>query len=93
MKKRFSFDNVSIPNEKRCKQKNRVVLDDAGRLAYVISQDYAHKHIKYDSEKEKGKIIFKSDVAPGNIREKYLYKNVKGLYKRGEANPVKVFMA
>ena len=33
------------------------------------------------------------EVAPDNIRQKYLYKNVKGLYKRGEANPVKVFMA
>ena len=70
MKKRFSFDNVSIPNEKRCKQKNRVVLDDAGRLAYVISQDYAHKHIKYDSEKRKRKNHIQKRCGPRQYKGK-----------------------
>ena len=33
------------------------------------------------------------EVAPNNIKEKYLYKNDKGLYKRRETNPVKIFKA
>ena len=47
--------------------------------------------IEYDPEKEKGRIIFKGVIASEEIRQKYIGKNVKGLYKRGEANPVKVF--
>ena len=60
---------------------------------WVPASEERRKTVEYDAEIEKGRIIFKGEVAPDNIRQKYLYKNVKGLYKRGEANPVKVFMA
>lgn len=50
------------------------------------------KTILYDAEVEKGRIGFSGEVASGDIRSKYLGKSVAGLYKRGEANPVKVFL-
>ena len=60
---------------------------------WVPASEDRRKTIEYDAEIEKGRIIFKGEVATDNIRQKYLHKNVKGLYKHGEANPVKVFMA
>ena len=50
------------------------------------------KTILYDAEVEKGRIGFSGKVASGDIRSKYVGKSVAGLYKRGEANPVKVFL-
>ena len=49
--------------------------------------------IKYDPEKEKGRIVFKGKVASDEIRNRYLGKNVKGLYKKGDMNPARVFKA
>ena len=49
--------------------------------------------IEYDPEKEKGRIIFRGKKAPEEIRRKYIGKNVKDLYKRGDACPARVFMA
>ena len=60
---------------------------------WVPASEERRKTIEYDPEKEKGRIIFKGEVASDQVRNKYLGKNVKGLYKKGEANPVKVFKA
>ena len=49
--------------------------------------------IPYDAEKEKGRIGFSGQVASDDIRSKYIGKSVAGLYKRGEAAPVKVFLS
>lgn len=38
-----------------------------------------------------GRIEFTGEVAPEEIREKYIGKSVAHLYKYGEANPVKSF--
>ena len=43
----------------------------------------AAKTIEYDPEIEKGRIIFKGEVASDKIRNKYLGKHVKG-YTKGE---------
>ena len=60
---------------------------------WLPASEERRKTIEYDPEIEKGRIIFKGEVAADIIRNKYLGKNVKRLYKMGEANPVKVFMA
>ena len=38
-----------------------------------------------------GRAEFVGKVAPDEVREKYIGRSVTKLYKRGEANPVKVF--
>lgn len=50
------------------------------------------KTILYDAEVEKGRIGFSGKLASDDIRSKYIGKSVADLYKRGEANPVKVFL-
>ena len=47
--------------------------------------------LPFDPEVERGRIIFKGEVAKEEIREKYMGKNVSRLFKRGEASPVKTF--
>ena len=88
---------VSIPYASQADYALSVVFGEVIEVykifEWVPASEERRKTIEYDAEIEKGRIIFKGEVAPDNIRQKYLYKNVKGLYKRGEANPVKVFMA
>ena len=88
---------VSIPYASQADYALSVVFGEVKEVykifEWVPASEERRKTIEYDAEIEKGRIIFKGEVAPDNIRQKYLYKNVKGLYKRGEANPVKVFMA
>lgn len=43
-------------------------------------------------EPENGRIEFTGAVASETIRKKYIGKSVKGLFKPGEADPVKVFL-
>ena len=45
--------------------------------------------VPFDPEVERGRIIFKGEVAEEKVREKYIGKNVSKLFKRGEASPVK----
>lgn len=40
----------------------------------------------------KGRIEFVGEIAPNNIRNRYIGKSVANLYKNGEADPVKVFL-
>ncbi len=40
----------------------------------------------------KGRIGFEGKVAPAEIRDKYVGKSIAHLYKRGDANPVRVFL-
>ena len=88
---------VSIPYASQADYALTVVFGEVKEVykifEWVPAFEERRKTIEYDAEKEKGRIIFKGEVAPDIIRKKYLYKSVKGLYKRGEANPVKVFMA
>ena len=88
---------ISIPYASQADYALSVVFGEVKEVykifEWVPASEEKRKTIEYDAEIEKGRIIFKGEVAPDNIRQKYLYKNVKGLYKRGEANPVKVFMA
>ncbi len=46
---------------------------------------------EYDSACHSNRIAFYGEVAPSNIRNKYIGKSVSNLYKYGEASPVKVF--
>ena len=45
--------------------------------------------VPFDPEVERGRIIFKGEVADEKVRGKYIGKNVSKLFKRGEASPVK----
>lgn len=49
--------------------------------------------IPFNPNVDKKKIIFKGELAPQFIRDKYIGKDVKSLFKRGEAQPVKVVTA
>ena len=88
---------ISIPYASQADYALSVVFGEVKEVykifEWVPASEEKRKTIEYDAEIEKGRIIFKGEVAPDNIRQKYLHKNVKGLFKRGEANPVKVFMA
>ena len=46
----------------------------------------------YNPETENNRIGFAGEIAPDDIRQKYVGKSVKGLFKRGDANPVRVFL-
>lgn len=46
----------------------------------------------FTEEECHNRIEFVGELAPDNIREKYIGKSVANLYKQGEADPVKVFL-
>jgi len=48
--------------------------------------------IPYDAVIENGRIGFSGAVADEEIRNRYIGKSVANLFKRGDANPVKVFL-
>ena len=48
--------------------------------------------IPYRESIDAGRIIFRGKVADEKVREKYLNYSVAGLFKRGEASPVKVII-
>ena len=60
--------------------------------SWMEASELNRETIPYDAEKEKGRIGFSGQVAPDDIRSKYIGKSVAGLYKRGEADPVKIFL-
>ncbi len=57
---------------------------------WVPADELNRETIPFDAELEKGRIGFIGTVADENIRNKYIGKSVAGLYKRGEADPVKI---
>lgn len=58
--------------------------------AWVPDNQLNRKTIPYDEVKGKDRIGFFGKVAEETIRKKYLNKSVAKLYKRGEANSVKI---
>ena len=46
----------------------------------------------YDPVKYSGRIAFVGELAPNEIRNYYIGRNVSDLYKNGEADPVKLFL-
>ena len=60
--------------------------------SWMPASELNRETIPFDAELEKGRIGFSGQVAPDEIRNKYIGKSVADLYKRGEADPVKVFM-
>ncbi len=59
---------------------------------WVPANQLNRKTIPYDEVKGKNRIGFFGKVAEETIRKKYLNKSVAKLYKRGEANPVKIVL-
>ncbi len=47
---------------------------------------------EYNPFRYANRIAFFGEVAPSSIREKYINKSVKLLFKPGEASPVKLFL-
>lgn len=67
------------------------------REVYKVNQWYKAgttpmKSRTFTEEECKNRIEFVGELAPDNIREKYIGKSVANLYKQGEADPVKVFL-
>ena len=60
-------------------------------LTWYSALEEIRDTLPFDPEVERGRIIFKGEVAKEEIREKYMGKNVSRLFKRGEASPVKTF--
>ena len=60
-------------------------------FAWYSSFDEIRKTVPFDPNIERGRIIFKGEVAEEQIRKKYIGRNVSTLFKRGEASPVKTF--
>ena len=83
---------IQLPNGKVYKLRCEVV--EVYRIfEWLQASEDKRETIEFDAAKEKGRIIFKGEVAAEEIRKKYIGKDVRQLYKRGEANPVKVFLA
>lgn len=59
---------------------------------WMPSEELNRETIEYHEEDDAGRIGFSGDVAPNDIRNKYIGKSVADLYKKGEADPVKVFL-
>ena len=57
--------------------------------AWYSAQEEIRDTVPFDPEVERGRIIFKGEVAEEKVREKYIGKNISKLFKRGEASPVK----
>ena len=88
---------VSIPYASRADYALAVAYGEVVEVYRIFewlqASEDKRETIEFDAAKEKGRIIFKGEVAAEEIRKKYIGKDVRKLYKRGEANPVKVFLA
>lgn len=73
------------------------VADGIVREVYQVNewlpaQNLNRETIPYDSKVEKGRIGFSGTIANDKIRHRYIGKCTEKLFKRGEANPVKLFL-
>ena len=59
---------------------------------WLPAENEVRETIPYNEAADAGRIIFKGRTANEEIRRKYLNHSVAGLFKRGEASPVKVIM-
>ncbi len=59
---------------------------------WVPAYDLHRETIPFDADLEKGRIGFFGKIAIDSIKSKFIGRNVNGLYKRGEADPVKIFL-
>ena len=82
-------------------QKVKVVL---AVHSFIVQEVYAvdkwlpatelHREtIPFDSEQEKGRIGFSGQVAPDEIRKKYIFCSVKDLFKNGNRHPIMAFLS
>ena len=60
-------------------------------FAWYSALDDIRNTVPFDPNIERGRIIFKGEIAEEPIRKKYIGRNVSKLFKRGEASPVKTF--
>ena len=58
--------------------------------AWLPAEEVTRETIPYNEKNDAGRIAFQGAVAMENVRKKYLNNSVVELFKRGEANPVKV---
>ena len=58
--------------------------------AWFPAEEVTRETIPYNEKTDAGRIAFQGAVAMENVRKKYLNYSVADLFKRGEANPVKV---
>lgn len=59
---------------------------------WVQAKDLNRETIPYNARFEDGRIGFIGEVAPEEIRDKYIGKSVANLFKKGDANPVRLFL-
>lgn len=59
---------------------------------WLPAENEVRETIPYNEITDAGRIIFKGRTANEEIRKKYLDHSVTGLFKRGEAAPVKVIL-
>ena len=59
---------------------------------WLPAENEVRETIPYNETADVGRIIFKGRIADEEIRKKYLDYSVAGLFKKGEASPVKVII-
>jgi len=59
---------------------------------WLPAENEVRETIPYNETADAGRIIFKGRIADEEIRKKYLDYSVAGLFKKGEASPVKVII-
>lgn len=70
-----------------------MVMEAYTVFGWYDAEEETRNTIPYVYENDHGRIIFKGELAPQSIRDKYVGKSVKGLFKKGEADPVKLIKA
>ena len=59
---------------------------------WLPAENVVRETIPYNETTDAGRIVFRGRAADEEIRKKYLNQSVIGLFKRGDANPVKVIL-
>ncbi len=71
---------------------NGIVIEVYRIDRWVHASQADNRYRQYDPGRYSNRIAFEGELAPDDIRNYYIGRDVSALYKYGEANPVKLFL-
>lgn len=71
---------------------NGIVIEVYQIDIWLPAEEEIRETIPYSANTDVGRIIFRGKAADEKIRQKYRDHSVSGLFKRGEARPIKVII-
>jgi len=69
---------------------NGIVVEVYKPLSWMSAEELNRKTYPYNEKDDAGRIGFEGQLAPDNIRKKYIGKSVKPLFKKGNVNPLQI---